>query len=283
MTIKFTLFVLLWSTYSFAQIGIGTTTPSATATLELSSTTKGFLPPRLTATERDAIANPAQGLIIYNTTLNSVEFFNGVRWINYYPSSTETDVYNPITNKIWMDRNLGASQVATSSDDFNAFGSLFQWGRGADGHELMTWTSATQGTPVHNAYNDTRSDAPGNTFIATPTEYTDWRSTQNDNLWQGVNGTNNPCPNGYRLPTSAEYHDEFMSWTDGPFSTPLKLPSAGFRRDIDGQISTGFFYWTSTIGTSGSDGYAIKACALSIYDTMDISRSVGCAIRCIRN
>ena len=45
------------------------------------------------------------------------------------------DVTNPVTGKTWMDRNLGASQVATSSTDTNAYGDLYQWGRRADGHQ----------------------------------------------------------------------------------------------------------------------------------------------------
>jgi hypothetical protein len=49
-------------------IGVGTTNPSPTAVLDLLSTTKGFLPPRMTETERDAISTPSEGLIVYNTT-----------------------------------------------------------------------------------------------------------------------------------------------------------------------------------------------------------------------
>jgi len=48
------------------------------------------------------------------------------------------EVENPTTGKIWMNRNLGASQVATSSTDANTYGDLYQWGRAADGHQLRT-------------------------------------------------------------------------------------------------------------------------------------------------
>jgi hypothetical protein len=50
------------------------------AALEISSTTKGLLPPRMTQTQRDAISSPPTGLHVYNTTLNELDFFNGTVW-----------------------------------------------------------------------------------------------------------------------------------------------------------------------------------------------------------
>ncbi len=52
----------------------------ASAVLELDSTTKGFLPPRMTTTERDAISSPATGLMVYNTTTNKAQCYNGTTW-----------------------------------------------------------------------------------------------------------------------------------------------------------------------------------------------------------
>ena len=62
------------------SVGIGTTSPVASAALEVSSTTKGFLPPRLTPTQRDAIASPATGLVVYNTLSGLLNVWNGVSW-----------------------------------------------------------------------------------------------------------------------------------------------------------------------------------------------------------
>ncbi len=64
---KKVVFLLLVSFYSFAQTGIGTTTPDASAKLDISSTTKGLLAPRMTAAQKTAILLPANGLLIYQT------------------------------------------------------------------------------------------------------------------------------------------------------------------------------------------------------------------------
>ncbi|KYG65693.1 hypothetical protein AZI86_01050 [Bdellovibrio bacteriovorus] len=62
------------------NVGIGTSTPTASALLDLSSTAKGFLPPRMTDAQKNAITSPATGLLIYNTTSNSMNVFNGSTW-----------------------------------------------------------------------------------------------------------------------------------------------------------------------------------------------------------
>jgi hypothetical protein len=68
-----------------AQVGIGTNTPASSAQLEVSSTSKGFLLPRMTAVQRDSIAGPVQGLMIYCTNCTSngeVQVYNGNSWRN---------------------------------------------------------------------------------------------------------------------------------------------------------------------------------------------------------
>jgi len=65
------------------QIGIGVSTPVASAKLQVDSTTQGFLPPRMTDAERDAITNPAAGLMIYDTSNNQMNYWNGSTWIAF--------------------------------------------------------------------------------------------------------------------------------------------------------------------------------------------------------
>ena len=53
---------------------------TSSAAMQVSSTTGGFLPPKMTTTQRDAIASPVSGLMIYNTTTNQMQFYNGTTW-----------------------------------------------------------------------------------------------------------------------------------------------------------------------------------------------------------
>jgi hypothetical protein len=66
--------------YAGGSVGIGTATPDANAILDVSSTTKAFLPPRMTTTEKNAVASPAAGMVVYDTTLNKLAVYTGAAW-----------------------------------------------------------------------------------------------------------------------------------------------------------------------------------------------------------
>ncbi len=95
-------------------------------------------------------------------------------------------VYNPTTQCIWLDRNLGATQVATSITDSNAYGDLFQWGRPADGHEKRDSNTTTIQATTPQPEN-------GDFFIDPSFTIRNWLTPDNENLWQGVQGINNPA------------------------------------------------------------------------------------------
>jgi uncharacterized protein (TIGR02145 family) len=189
------------------------------------------------------------------------------------------DVTNPITGKTWMDRNLGASQAATSSTDALAYGDLYQWGRRADGHQFRNSTTTSNLSSI---------DQPSHgNFILANNEPFDWRSPQNPNLWQGVNGVNNPCPSGYRLPTETEWNAERASWISndaaGAYASPLKLPMAGHRSSSDGSISSnGTYgaYWSSTV--FGTESSAMDFVSSNAAIDPEVRR-VGYCVRCIKN
>ncbi|RME23566.1 MAG: hypothetical protein D6800_09655, partial [Candidatus Zixiibacteriota bacterium] len=66
---------------STGKVGIGTNNPDPSAMLEVKSTDKGFLPPRLTTAQRLAISSPATGLMVYDTDLNQYMTYNGTAWV----------------------------------------------------------------------------------------------------------------------------------------------------------------------------------------------------------
>ena len=79
------LLIVLLGGVSFAQVGIGTANPDASAALDIESTEKGFLPPRMTEDERGTISTPASGLIVWCTNCGSdgeMQVFNGTTWTN---------------------------------------------------------------------------------------------------------------------------------------------------------------------------------------------------------
>jgi uncharacterized protein (TIGR02145 family) len=193
--------------------------------------------------------------------------------------ATSIDTVTSTTGAVWMDRNLGASRVAQSSVDSLAYGDLYQWGRFSDGHQCRN--SDTTSTLASSA------TSTGVKFIVSANDPKDWLSPQDSNLWQGVNGINNPCPTSFRLPTEAEWQTEFDSWSEknltGAFASPLKLPVSGFRNfrfgDPTNVGSTGY-YWSSSV--SGSNAhyvlfFSLNASMLSGY------RVYGFAVRCLKD
>ena len=92
------LFLFFASIFSYSQnVGIGTTTPDSSAALEIKSNSQGFLPPRMTTTQRNAIANPAEGLQIFNTTTKCLQIYAYGYWQNIYCAQS-TEQPSTLTN-----------------------------------------------------------------------------------------------------------------------------------------------------------------------------------------
>ena len=195
------------------------------------------------------------------------------------------DVINPVTGRVWMDRNLGASRAAESLSDIAAFGDLYQWGRFSDGHQCR-WSNTTTVLSSNSTPNH------GN-FIISNSPPQDWRNPQNSTLWQGVTGVNNPCPTGYRLPTSAEITSELASWLsndyNGAFASPLKLTAGGVR-DASGSLNNTPMrgvIWSSSPSSSpsgdGSVGLRYDSSSAIVFVSPSFVRAAGVAVRCIKN
>jgi uncharacterized protein (TIGR02145 family) len=394
----FLVSVVLTAT-TYAQVGIGTTNPNTSAALDVTSTTKGLLPPRMTAAQRNAIATPVQGLMIYCTNCGvngEAQLYNGSAWVNliggtastvttvpgaptigtatagngqasvpftapasdggsaitsYTATSNPGDITGTISqagsgtvtvtgltngtaytftvtatnsvgtsaasaasnsvtpafvcgssnvtftyngssvtygtviganSKCWLDRNLGATQVATSSADANSYGDLFQWGRSADGHQIRT-------PPSGNTNGQSSSVSPGSNFLHGFTNWYIGSSPSPGDLWkEDGTGVNNPCPSGYRLPTETEWNTERTSWSTsdaaGAFASPLKLTIAGNRVDGTGSfdnVGTAGVYWSSTVDSGTFSRYL--ALLASNASVSGLHRTYGFSVRCLKD
>ena len=188
-------------------------------------------------------------------------------------------IYLPVTvkigsyEKVWLTNNLGADYANINSEHFNlmgrmapgdqndtkSYGSHFQWQRMADGHELIDWTkmgtpaASVHYTPPTTSANDWRN-AGTNSYI-NPSGSSSWvnntlATTGPFNLWQ-ANGANNPCPNGFHVPTKTEFDDYLnaVGGESGMQTDPqLRLPGAGNRQYFGGHTMNHGrqYYWAST-------------------------------------
>lgn len=343
---------------SFAQVGVGTTSPDASAALDVESTTKGFLPPRMTEGQINAIATPAEGLIVYclDCTPKGLLVNNGTEFVNITGTATAdpiaaivADATNPAAygtpsladlaavgvtdltgtqveyeeaiadaspapttlaelqaiidavnaansggptdttttvvvvagqnGTIWMDRNLGATQQATSSTDAASYGDLYQWGRAADGHQIRTSSTVAAPSTVTSA-----DPGHGDFILTDATTDNNWTNfAGEDGLWQS--GLNDPCPTGYRIPTETELNNERSAFSPnnaaGAASSALALPAAGYRYSSNGTLfSVGSGgYWSSTV----SGTYARALVFISSNAAISArNRALGYSVRCIQ-
>ena len=216
-------------------------------------------------------------------------------------------VTNPITGRTWLNNNLGAnyanvnhasfniSQQATSETDHHAYGSLFQWGRQADGHELMTWIDRTTGvgTTASAAGQSATSVSTVGHFL---TGSADWLSAQDDTLWASESSTNNVCPAGYRLPLNPhgendaanELWVESQSWTSqnaaGAVTSAIALPMSGYRSYssgiVDNEGNNGY-YWSGSV--ESTHGRSMGFSASAVIANNHFYRGTGFPVRCIKD
>jgi hypothetical protein len=160
---------LFFSMQSFAQTGIGTTTPNASAKLDVYSTNKGFLPPRVTltsATDASTIASPAEGLMVYNVGSVGLQagyyYWNGSNWATI---ATATSAGNGVTS-MDMVKLYGKAYSAATADSTIANASGYKFLVPVSGRYLFDFSSTGYG----NAYF-TFKVRQGNTVLAVDSQY----------------------------------------------------------------------------------------------------------------
>jgi len=215
----------------------------------------------------------------------------------------------------WATRNLAAhGKFVEKPEDY---GALFQWGRKGDGHEQRTSpryptndgsfengkVSGSQNFDAHGQIVNTHN-AYGKFIKQSEWEIepSDWRSPQIDALWNSdseelpVKTTNDPCPEGWRVPTNAEQRslvNAYSEWTtingvdgrifgsDGNF---LFLPAVGYREVTDGVVREPGayrfgFYWSSSIVSTNARYMSFGS--TNVTANYSHFRARGFSVRCV--
>ncbi|MCX6243947.1 MAG: hypothetical protein NTU98_04515 [Bacteroidetes bacterium] len=193
----FIAMLLLFSGTLFAQVGINNdnSAPDNSAMLDVKSSAKGLLPPRMTTTQMYEISSPAAGLMVYNTTLNSICWFNGSSWdiganrdgkncgTVTYGGQTYTSVIIGI--QCWMTQNLniGGAIPGVQDQTNNAIIEKYCYNNNAANCDvyggLYQWAEIVQ-------------------YLNGATNTASWNPVPTGNV-QGI------CPDGWHLPTDAEW------------------------------------------------------------------------------
>jgi len=258
---------------AFAISGAGQITVADVSELDFETTPSYTLTVQITKT--DATSQSANITITVTNVFESETLsFSGV---------TYATVISPDTGEIWLDRNLGAAQVATSITDSNSYGDLYQWGRPADGHQLInplstiTDTRASSLTPAHDNFITF-----GNPPFFPGTEWTvdgvDDDGSLRSAFLANTDGSG-ICPAGYRVPTEAELTADSASATD--FNGFLKLPTVGNRYSANPTLGFSGHYWSS----SPSADSRARSLNLGIFGASfdNTLRAFGCSVRCIKD
>ncbi len=167
------LTLLCAATSTQAQVGIGITTPDASSVLDVSSTTKGLLAPRMTTAQRDAITSPATGLQIYNTDNAALETFTGTtgKWFTLGTGKGAIASNTAVGVDALKSNTTGGSNTVNGSDAlyFNTTGS---WNT-ANGYRAL-YLNTTGYDNTANGYQALYSNTTG--FLNTALGYSAFSS-----------------------------------------------------------------------------------------------------------
>jgi len=182
------LIILFHKELAAQRVGIGTPNPHASAQLEVASTERGFLPPRMSFVERNGIQRPASGLMIWCSDCDSsgqLQVFNGIRWVGMTPGEAKTPIIvTPpapietvtIGNQVWMVKNLSVDRYR-NGDPIPQVTNAVAWGSLTTGawcwYNNDSATYAEKYGRLYNWYavNDPRGLAPVGYRVASNSDW----------------------------------------------------------------------------------------------------------------
>ncbi len=228
--IIFILLTFLFVKFTHAQVGIGTNSPSSSAILELSSTSKGFLPPRMSESEKNAISSPVAGLMIYQVNNSpGLYYYTGSAWTGPLTVSDLTgylkadgsvtatgdlnmggqkitNVATPTSltdaaNKSYVDGLSGGLtwkesvvNLVSSAPSTPATGSRYiltaSWGGGST-NQIATYSGSTWSFSTPSNRDAVFATVPSNGYVYNGTTWNQFNSSTNYTFSTGLTNTSN--------------------------------------------------------------------------------------------
>jgi uncharacterized protein (TIGR02145 family) len=260
------IMLVIMSTSVSGQVKIGTTSGAAhaSAALEFESTSKGVLLPRMTTTQRAAINSPATGLMVYNTSFNCVEMYNGSSWgcLNFIPSPTPSaggSTFTSFSNGTAMFNTNTACTTALISAGYSAVNCSGVVTVGSNSYNQVLingqcWMQTNlEEAPTNFAYNNTWL----NTSLADLGRW-GYYNTTTTNGAGGFQSTEPGAGEGYLYQWSAAMNNSTTERAQGVCPSGWHVPSDceymylehGLGMSVGDQVSTGT--GTRTSGSVGS-------------------------------
>jgi len=270
--------LLFFTLTSMAQnVGIGTLTPAASAQLDVSSTTKGFLPPRMTTAERNLIVTPATGLVIFNTTTNSLETKNSTGWVSLSSSFVPLPAI-VIGTQQWMSKNLDVA-FYRNGDPIPQVTDPTAWAGLTTGAWCYYNNDPLQGNKYGKLYNwyavnDPRGLAPQGWHIPSDAEWSTLATTLGGASVAGGKMKEAGTVNWAAPNTGA---DNSSGWTGLP---------GGSRNYDDGTFSNAGlegYWWSATEFNTSTARYRFLFYNLGSIDRNNASKRDGFSVRCLRD